>query len=612
MNSSILLQCTLCGKKFGYKNGLIRHVRLTHVGEKPYQCNICQRRFGYKHILMEHQNLHFGNRPYACNLCDKKFAARSNLIQHRTVHKRPFNCNMCNKRFDREDQLKKHLFAHPQALLTCNFCQYAATSQADLNKHMVEHHPPQVLDTRGPASVKSESGEEQEKMTGGEAEQGKSPATSTGSADFVDRDVLTPQPHLMTHAVPPLNSPPPVVEHTSPQSVSVHVTPLPSPQRNALPPVSQFSPRGPTQQQQPPESRGSKVDTICSHLSTSASSLPLPAPSLNRFASSLPTSVSHNPAPPASFANNPPSTMPPISEAFKGVVIKKEVEDYLDTPCSRQAPFSSPLHVDRHSTSPRSLSRQSEDVTSPVSSHAQQTFSSPDHMRSASMLPPSPIYSNTTPNPNFQPSTTSGPTFHSGFPAHNAKPPNPPGTPTLPGIHEVFSRRAQRIPPTFANFGVPPMLSPERLNVNAPHMGELPISLMSPPSTSTPHSVSSNNSSNLTLPTLNSNPSSNRPTAQLPPIAQVLKQPKDSIPQHSTQPVPGIPGLDDILSYYINQGKLFKCQHCNILFYERGMYFLHASLHGQSSPWECSICHKVCMDKNEFTIHFVNQQHTSQ
>ena len=36
--------CTLCNKKFGYKNGLIRHVRLTHVGEKPYQCTICDRR----------------------------------------------------------------------------------------------------------------------------------------------------------------------------------------------------------------------------------------------------------------------------------------------------------------------------------------------------------------------------------------------------------------------------------------------------------------------------------------------------------------------------------------------------------------------------------------
>jgi len=108
-------QCTLCSKQFGYKNGLIRHVRLTHVGEKPYQCSICNRRFGYKHILMEHQNLHFGNRPYACHLCDKRFAARSNLIQHRMVHRRPHSCPLCSKRFDREDQLKKHLFAHPQS-----------------------------------------------------------------------------------------------------------------------------------------------------------------------------------------------------------------------------------------------------------------------------------------------------------------------------------------------------------------------------------------------------------------------------------------------------------------------------------------------------------------
>ena len=110
-------QCTLCSKQFGYKNGLIRHVRLTHVGEKPYQCSICNRRFGYKHILMEHQNLHFGNRPYACHLCDKRFAARSNLIQHRMVHRRPYSCALCSKRFDREDQLKKHLFAHPQSHL---------------------------------------------------------------------------------------------------------------------------------------------------------------------------------------------------------------------------------------------------------------------------------------------------------------------------------------------------------------------------------------------------------------------------------------------------------------------------------------------------------------
>ena len=601
----ISLQCTLCGKKFGYKNGLIRHVRLTHVGEKPYQCNICQRRFGYKHILMEHQNLHFGNRPYACNMCDKKFAARSNLIQHRTVHKRPFNCSMCNKRFDREDQLKKHLFAHPQALLTCNFCQYAATSQADLNKHMVDHHPPQVIDTRGPASVKSESGEEQEKMTEGDSDVGKSPAASSGSGDYADRDVVTPQ--LMTHAIPPLNSPPPIqsVEHSSSQSqsLSVHTTPLPSPQHNTIPPMSQFSPRSISQAL---ESRGSKVDTICSHLSTSVSSVPLPNQSSPSYTGPLPCPTNHSTPPISSYSNAPSNQIPPTIDAYKGVIVKKEVEDYLDTSCSRQASFPSPVdHIERHSsTSPRTPSRQSDDLASPVTPHTPM-YSSADLMRSGSIVPPSPSYS--TASSNFPPAS-GAPSFGSSFGTSGTKTPNPPSIPTLPAIHEVFSRRAQRIPPTFANFGVPAMLSPDRLNVNVPHISELPISLLSPPATTS--TFSSSSSSSLTLPTLSSSQSSNRPMAQLPPIAQVLKQPKDTTPQHTTQ-FPGMPPLDEILSYYINQGKLFKCQHCNILFYERGMYFLHASLHGQSSPWECSICHKVCMDKNEFTIHFVNQQHTS-
>ena len=174
----------------------------------------------------------------------------------------------------------------------------------------------------------------------------------------------------------------------------------------------------------------------------------------------------------------------------------------------------------------------------------------------------------------------------------------------LPAIHEVFSRRPQKLPP-FANFGIP-MLSPEnRLTMNLPHP-ELTLSMMSPPPpTSFPMPASSGAAV--------VNQAGQRPTAQLPPIAQVLKggQSKDQGVQHSA-PIPGFPTLDEVLSYYMSQGKLFKCQHCNILFFERGMFFLHASLHGQSSPWECSICHKVCSDKNEFTLHFVNQQHHSQ
>ena len=161
----------------------------------------------------------------------------------------------------------------------------------------------------------------------------------------------------------------------------------------------------------------------------------------------------------------------------------------------------------------------------------------------------------------------------------------------LPGIHEVFSKTKHRLP-SFANFMPPASVTSELTSSFQPRQS----------------GATSGSASGVVNPT-------QRPTAQLLPTAQLppmthgsVRSTKDQAVQHS-QSVAGFPSLDDVLSYYVSQGRLFRCQHCSILFFERGMYFLHASLHGLTSPWECSICHKVCSDKNEFTLHFVNQQH---
>jgi len=170
----------------------------------------------------------------------------------------------------------------------------------------------------------------------------------------------------------------------------------------------------------------------------------------------------------------------------------------------------------------------------------------------------------------------------------------------LPGIHEVFSKRQQRLP-SFANFMPLPAAG------GAGHKSsDVPSSVRHSQSTTSGSSLFSSSPvvslSGVVNPT-------QRPTAQLPPMTHgLVRSTKDQAVQHS-QSVAGFPSLDDVLSYYVSQGRLFRCQHCSILFFERGMYFLHASLHGLTSPWECSICHKVCSDKNEFTLHFVNQQH---
>lgn len=69
--------------------------------------------------------------------------------------------------------------------------------------------------------------------------------------------------------------------------------------------------------------------------------------------------------------------------------------------------------------------------------------------------------------------------------------------------------------------------------------------------------------------------------------------------------------LEELLCRFEAQDKLFRCNFCDIIFIERGMYFLHIALHNSTNPWQCSICHKIMQDKNEFTLHFVNQKHLS-
>ena len=102
----------------------------------------------------------------------------------------------------------------------------------------------------------------------------------------------------------------------------------------------------------------------------------------------------------------------------------------------------------------------------------------------------------------------------------------------------------------------------------------------------------------------------------IPELNVSISRPKirqDASTQHNTVNIQGdVPSLNDILVYYESQGKIYRCAHCKILFEERGMYFLHKSLHGEQSPWECSICHKMCADKNDFHLHFVNEQHQAQ
>lgn len=469
-------QCTLCNKQFGYKNGLIRHVRLTHVGEKPYQCSICNRRFGYKHILMEHQNLHFGNRPYACTLCDKRFAARSNLIQHRMVHRRPFNCTLCNKRFDREDQLKKHLFAHPQQTSSGQDVVSSGTNSKNglsTCEFMLEH----------------------------------------------DRQKDKPVTDESTEFMAGMDEP-----------------------KNALVPL------------------------LRSHFSAGRS-----------FEATGEAAVN------TSVTDSSLQQQQSVIGLYQNVVVKKEVTDATDCVSSDNIDIHR-MRVTESLLSPR---KRSSLFVTPLLVPGQLAT---DNKASQSWSLALPQFGG-----NSQVSVA--PVTHLTSKREHMSPA------ALPGIHEMFSRRAAASEelPSFSNL-LPIMTG---VTIHPPGVVTDLNAMSAQSSTSCgPFASAAVNAGGLLGPT-------QRPTAQLPPIAQpVHRSTKDQAVQHS-QTVTGFPSLDDVLAYYVSQGRLFRCQHCSILFFERGMYFLHASLHGLASPWECSICHKVCSDKNEFTLHFVNQQHHS-
>jgi uncharacterized C2H2 Zn-finger protein len=76
-----LLSCSMCGRTFASKSGLLYHVR-THTGERPYKCVVCGNNFNRQHHLNVHLRTHTGEKPYSCEECGKTFRHR----QHYKLH----------------------------------------------------------------------------------------------------------------------------------------------------------------------------------------------------------------------------------------------------------------------------------------------------------------------------------------------------------------------------------------------------------------------------------------------------------------------------------------------------------------------------------------------
>lgn len=64
-----------------------------------------------------------------------------------------------------------------------------------------------------------------------------------------------------------------------------------------------------------------------------------------------------------------------------------------------------------------------------------------------------------------------------------------------------------------------------------------------------------------------------------------------------------------LIDTLIKESRLYRCEPCNILFPEYGMYVLHLGCHGNESAYQCHFCQQSFDNKFSFATHFVRCPH---
>uniref|UniRef100_A0A3Q2NUQ6 C2H2-type domain-containing protein n=1 Tax=Fundulus heteroclitus TaxID=8078 RepID=A0A3Q2NUQ6_FUNHE len=94
--------CGVCGKRLEQTESLKLHLKVhretsIHSGERPHSCSICGKSFGRRASLVRHVRSHTGEKPFACVYCGHSFTEKGNLTVHLRTHtgERPYSCSMC-------------------------------------------------------------------------------------------------------------------------------------------------------------------------------------------------------------------------------------------------------------------------------------------------------------------------------------------------------------------------------------------------------------------------------------------------------------------------------------------------------------------------------------
>ncbi|XP_023346763.1 zinc finger protein Pegasus [Eurytemora carolleeae] len=69
------------------------------------------------------------------------------------------------------------------------------------------------------------------------------------------------------------------------------------------------------------------------------------------------------------------------------------------------------------------------------------------------------------------------------------------------------------------------------------------------------------------------------------------------------------PAFSQPASVPVSSGSGFTCNHCNIVYPNQTLYFLHRGFHSESNPWRCNSCGHISSDLYDFNTHLFSVAH---
>ena len=143
--------CIICGSNFSVFKSYKAHFNIKHHSQADrFQCEKCPKTFRKYHLYKVHNNVvHLKIKAFKCNACGKAFGARDTLVKHvkrihglESIHAYHLDkiekCNVCDKVFENESALNQHSNEkHTKTKnIPCEHCEKSFRSLKKLNKHM--------------------------------------------------------------------------------------------------------------------------------------------------------------------------------------------------------------------------------------------------------------------------------------------------------------------------------------------------------------------------------------------------------------------------------------------------------------------------------------------